>query len=127
MEKVVVFGASPTPWRFAYKCVRMLDDHGYEVIPIGKREGQIGDIPILTDQPDLDNVHTITLYLNERHSSEISSYILSLKPERIIFNPGAENPELEKLARANGIETIKACTLVMLSTKSFAPETNDSR
>ena len=126
MDKVVVLGASPTPWRFAYKCVKMLEDHGYEVIPLGKREGVIGDIPIRTDKPDLENVHTITIYLNSRHSNDIASYILSLNPKRIIFNPGAENDELQGLAVANGIEVINACTLVMLSTKSFAMKEKES-
>jgi hypothetical protein len=125
MKKVVVLGASPTPWRFAYKCVRMLDDHGYNVIPIGKRKGDINDIPIITDQPQIDDVDTITLYLNPRHSDEVTSYILSLQPRRIIFNPGAENQKLEKLANANNIETINACTLVMLSTGSFEDKTEN--
>jgi hypothetical protein len=42
-----------------------------------------------------------------------------LKPERIIFNPGAENPELEALADQAGIKVLEACTLVMLNTRQF--------
>jgi len=38
-----------------------------------------------------------------------------LSPKRIIFNPGTENQELKKLAEAQGIECLEACTLVMLS------------
>ena len=119
MKKVVVFGASPTPWRYAYKCVRMLDDHGYEVIPIGKRQGAIHGIKIHTDQMKIEDVDTITLYLNAQHSSEIQEYIFSLNPKRIIFNPGAENPKLADAAIQQGIEIINACTLVMLSTGTF--------
>lgn len=122
MKKVVVIGASPTPSRYAYKCVRMLDDHGYSVIPIGKQKGKINDIPIQIDQPEIENVDTITLYLNPKHSDEITPYIFSLNPRRIIFNPGAENPRLEKLANEKGIKTTNMCTLVMLSTGAFEDE-----
>ena len=47
------------------------------------------------------------------------SYIISLQPKRIIFNPGTENSEFEKLALQNNIEVIEACTLVMLSTNQY--------
>ncbi len=46
-------------------------------------------------------------------------YLLSLRPRRIIFNPGAENPELKKKAEALGIETEEACTLVLLATDQY--------
>jgi hypothetical protein len=42
-----------------------------------------------------------------------------LHPKRIIFNPGAENAELEKLATDNGIKPMEACTLVLLSTGQY--------
>jgi len=44
---------------------------------------------------------------------------MSLHPKRIIFNPGAENEELTKMAAQQGIQAIEACTLVMLSTGQF--------
>jgi hypothetical protein len=45
--------------------------------------------------------------------------IIDLKPRRIIFNPGTENPILNSLATEKGIETIEACTLVMLKTGQY--------
>ncbi|MGF6846174.1 hypothetical protein QFZ51_001409 [Chitinophaga sp. W3I9] len=44
---------------------------------------------------------------------------MQLQPRRIIFNPGAENPELEDIAREHNIQPVEACTLVMLSTGQF--------
>ncbi len=44
----------------------------------------------------------------------MNDYILSLKPKRIIFNPGTENIILKNLAEAQGITTEDACTLVLL-------------
>ena len=81
---------------------------------IGKRAGQIGSVEIKTDHLPVDNVHTVTLYLNPQNQLEYYDYILSLRPRRIIFNPGTENSELAKQAAQNGIETVEGCTLVML-------------
>jgi hypothetical protein len=44
---------------------------------------------------------------------------VSLKPKRIIFNPGTENSELIAIAQTNGIETEIACTLVLLSINQY--------
>ena len=44
---------------------------------------------------------------------------MELKPKRIIFNPGTENEELSKMAQSNGIETLEACTLVLLGTGQY--------
>ena len=74
---------------------------------------------LIKDKIALNDIDTVTLYLNNKHQQEYHDYILSLKPKRIIFNPGAENPELEKLAEENGIKTMEACTLVLLSTGQF--------
>jgi hypothetical protein len=43
---------------------------------------------------------------------------LTLKPNRIIFNPGAENQDFARKAKANGADVLNACNLVMLSTGS---------
>jgi hypothetical protein len=59
------------------------------------------------------------MYLNPSHQVEYYPAILKARPRRIIFNPGAENPELEQLARQEGIQPQNACTLVLLSTGQF--------
>jgi len=93
-------------------------DHGHEVIPVSIKKGEIEGRTILNirDKPEIDNLDTLTLYINRFNQFEWYDYLIALKPKRIIFNPGAENLELNNLARENGIETIEACTLVMLHT-----------
>lgn len=122
MKKVLVIGASPQPWRYAYKAVRMLQDYKYEVIALGKTSDRIGKTFIHTKREPWTDIHTITLYLNPKNSAEMQDYILQLAPKRLIINPGAENPELEEAARKEGIEVMRACTLVMLSTGAFEPK-----
>ncbi|RBL92737.1 CoA-binding protein [Chitinophaga flava] len=115
----VVLGASPNPERYSNMAVNRLTDKGHPVVAIGKKSAVIGDIPIVTDHPPLEHVDTVTMYLNPGLQKEYYDYILQLRPRRIIFNPGAENEELEELARKNNIQPLEACTLVLLSTGQF--------
>ncbi len=116
----VVLGASANPQRYSHLAVQRLTAHGHPVIAIGNKPGEIDGTPIQITPPVTDDtVDTVTLYLNPTHQEEYYNYILSLKPKRIIFNPGAENKEFYGLAQANGIEAVEACTLVLLSTGQF--------
>jgi predicted CoA-binding protein len=115
MKKTLVLGASPNPTRYSFTAVRTLKSQGHTAIPVGIKEGNIAGIEIEKGQPDHEGVHTITLYLNPKRQQQYYDYILSLRPKRIIFNPGTENPELMQIARDNGIEVEVACTLVMLA------------
>ena len=118
-KKTIVLGASENPARYSYLAVNRLAAHNHPVVAIGKREGKIGDTTILKEHPLIENVDTVTLYLNEHNQKEYYGYIFSLHPKRIIFNPGAENDELAEMAAAKGIQTIEACTLVLLSTGQY--------
>ncbi len=118
-KRTVVLGASPNPHRFAYTAVVRLLENGHTPIPIGKNSGFIGDLPVLTEYPELENIDTVSVYLNRENQKDLYDYILGLNPNRIIFNPGAENEELSKMAENRGIEVLNACTLVMLVTGLF--------
>ena len=120
MKKTIILGASPKPSRYSHLAVLQLLDKGYEVIPIGNRKkASIKDLDILNGQPPVEDVHTITLYINPSIQKDYYDYILSLHPQRIIFNPGTVNPELIQLAKEKGIHVEIACTLVMLSTGQY--------
>lgn len=99
--------------------VRSLLDYGFPVVAIGRRSGWIADIPVSKDLIYDGDIHTVTLYMNASNQSEFLQYILDLYPQRIIFNPGTENPALERAAREKNIETVHGCTLVMLSTGQY--------
>lgn len=113
--KTLVFGASLKPYRYSHRAVKILNLHGHEVLPLGMKAGEIDGIEILTGTPEISKIHTVTMYVNASRQVEFYKYLLSLKPKRIIFNPGAENSELTKLARTQGIYCENACTLVLLS------------
>lgn len=118
-KKTLVLGATTRPTRYAYLATTRLQEHNIEVVPVGIREGEINGDQILLGQPEVENIHTVTLYLNPQRQEAYYDYILGLKPKRIIFNPGTENAKLSMLAREQGIETVVGCTLVMLSLKNY--------
>ncbi len=119
-KKTMVLGASDNPTRYAFTAVHQLLQKGHEVVPVGYRSGEIGGIPILTQPPnDVDDIDTVTLYLNPQRQQAYYDYLLALKPRRIIFNPGTVNSDLITQAKAAGIEAEVACTLVLLSTDQY--------
>ncbi|MDZ4795630.1 MAG: CoA-binding protein [Bacteroidota bacterium] len=118
-KKTLVLGASDNPSRYSYLAVQRLRSHGHPVVAVGRKHAKVGDVTVETDKKQFDHINTVTLYLNPLHQQEYYDYILSLHPKRIIFNPGAENEELVSLASQQGIETLEACTLVMLSTNQY--------
>jgi uncharacterized protein len=118
-KKTLVLGASDNPSRYSYLAIQRLRNLDHPVVAIGRKNTKVADVNITKDKEPITGVDTVTLYLNPMHQREYYDYILSLKPKRIIFNPGAENDELVELARERNINTMEACTLVLLSTGQY--------
>jgi predicted CoA-binding protein len=118
-KKTLVLGASANPSRYSYLAVNQLRAKGHDVIAIGKHTGKVSDVDVTSEKKPIEDLDTITLYLNANNQKAYYDYILSLKPKRIIFNPGAENPELATLAKEKNIIPQQACTLVLLSTGQY--------
>lgn len=116
-EKIVVLGASQNPARTSYMATRYLHNKGFSLFAIANRKGKIENIE-LHDDSELAAEHqadTITVFLQPDRQRKYYDYILSLKPRRIIFNPGTENPELEQLAGHHNIQVLSGCTIALLA------------
>lgn len=118
-KKTLVLGASDNPSRYSYLAINRLVRGGHPVVAVGRKNTSVAGVDISKEKKDFPGVDTVTLYLNPSNQKEYYDYIVSLKPKRIIFNPGTENDELDELARKNNIETMEACTLVLLSTGQY--------
>lgn len=121
MKKTVIIGATPNPSRYAYLAANMLTEYRHEIAPVGIQTGTVAghNIEDLRKRPAIEGVDTVTMYIGTRNQPEWYDYILSLKPKRIIFNPGTENEEFEKMAEEKGIEATEACTLVLLRSGQY--------
>lgn len=115
----MVLIASPKEDRYSNKAVVSLIENSVPVLPFGRRPGQISGVAIETERIHFNDIHTISLYLNPFNQVPFYDYIASLKPKRVIFNPGTENKELQDLLDSHSIYWEEACTLVMLATKQY--------
>jgi predicted CoA-binding protein len=120
MYRVAVVGASAKPTRYSYRALKALQTHGFTGIPVSRRGDDIlglkgyarlGEVP-----PPVD---TVTMYVSAERQGPIIQDILAVKPRRVIFNPGAENPDAYDFLRAQAIGIEEACTLVLLATGQF--------
>jgi len=114
-KKTLVLGASPNPVRFSHKAVKSLLRNEEEVVAVGFREGLIVEEEIMTGTPPIEGVHTVSIYIGSSRQAEYYDYIFSLKPKRVIFNPGTVNPEFMGKLKQAGIEPVSECMLVMLN------------
>ncbi|MFO7256163.1 MAG: CoA-binding protein [Bacteroidota bacterium] len=121
VKKTVVVGASPNRGRYAWIASEMLQEYGHPIVPLGIRSGEIAGESIIDirTRPEIPDVDTVTLYLAPPNQQQWYDYLISLKPKRIIFNPGTENPEFVRRAREAGIETVEACTMVLLRSRQY--------
>ncbi|SKB94632.1 CoA-binding protein [Daejeonella lutea] len=119
MKKTLILGATDNPSRYANLAASRLVAHGHPIVNIGIKQGEAAGVEIEKAGEVYNDIDTVTLYVGPQNQPEYYDYIIKTKPKRIIFNPGTENEELEDLAEENGIETLHACTLVMLSTRQY--------
>lgn len=118
-KKTLVMGASENVQRYSNMAIRKLQQFDHEVIAFGIRGGAVNGIEIEKLPIHTSGIDTVTLYLNPKKQVSYYDYIISLKPNRVIFNPGTENPDLYKLLTENNIAFEEACTLVLLNTKQY--------
>jgi hypothetical protein len=119
-QTVAILGASADTGRYAFKAQRLLKEQGHRVVPVNPRGGVIDGETVCDSLAAIDTaVDTLTVYLRPSQSATYATQILALRPGRVIFNPGTENPALAAQLEAAGIPCEDACTLVLLRTGQF--------
>lgn len=117
---VAVLGASNNPERYSYKAVVMLKEHGHIPYPVHPSRRPVAEVNAVASLSELPKpIDTLTMYVGPEISTKLRDEIIALAPRRVIFNPGAENAELQLDLRKAGIEVTEACTLVLLRTGQF--------
>ena len=117
---VAVLGASNRPERYSFQAVKLLAEKGHAVCPVHPALATIDGVPVFKQLGDIRvPLHTLTVYVGPERSTALAAAILAVRPQRVIFNPGAENPALAQQLQAAGIQVENACTLVLLRTGQF--------
>lgn len=121
-ETVVLLGASDKLERYSNQALRLLLEHGHAVIPVHPALKTVEGLSVaagLGDISSAEKIDTLTVYVSPTVSAKLGDAMVALKPGRVIFNPGAENPELAEQLEANDIPVEEACTLVLIRTGQF--------
>lgn len=119
-ERVMIIGASDKPERYSHQAFLLLREHGYEAIPVHPRLESIEGVPVIHDiAAAVKPIDTVTMYVGPQISAGLGDRLVALKPRRVIFNPGSENPCLQEKLHAAGIAVEEACTLVLLRTGQY--------
>lgn len=120
-KKTVIIGATPNTTRYAYMAAERLANAHIKFVPIGIKQGEVLGETILpiNEKPMVEDVHTVTMYIGPQNQPEWYDYILSLKPKRVLFNPGTENETFQEMIRKESIEVVEGCTLVMLGVGTY--------
>jgi predicted CoA-binding protein len=119
MKTTLLLGASINKLKYSYLAIIKLLYFGNQVIAIGNVKGEVNGVEIISEKKKFSNIHTVTLYLNSKIQKEYYDYIISLRPKRVIFNPGTENPEFYQILKENNIGFEEACTLTLLATNQY--------
>jgi predicted CoA-binding protein len=118
-KKTLVLGASDNPERYSFLAIYRLRENKHPVVAFGKRTTIVEDVPVQTEISPVQDLDTVTIYLNPNNQKSYYDFVLEQHPRRVIFNPGAENPEFEQILTDHGIQVMEACTLVLLATGQF--------
>ena len=98
---------------------KRLAEKGIDAVAFGRVGGTAYGIQITPNLEEIQTINTVSLYMNPERQKAFYQSIIRLKPERVIFNPGTENPEFYPLLREAGINVEEACTLVLLGTGTY--------
>ncbi|WP_320044172.1 CoA-binding protein [uncultured Desulfobacter sp.] len=119
-ETVAVVGASPLKDRYSNKAQTMLEEYGHLPVPVAPKHETIEGKTVyhaLSDIPQ--TIDTVTMYLGPTRQDKVIEQILNIKPKRVIFNPGTENPQAYERLKSAEIKVQEACTLVLLKTDQY--------
>lgn len=118
---VAVVGASRKPERYSYKAVMMLREEGHQPYPVHPLLAAIEGVPVFASLSRIPvPLDVVTLYIGPANQVQVAEEMIQCRPRRVIFNPGTENPALIERLHDARIETLNACTLVLLRTGQFA-------
>ena len=118
--QTLILGASDKPDRYSNKAMKMLLARGHTVVLVHPTLKMIDSMVVYPSIKDVQTaIDTVTVYVSAAISSELAEDLIRLAPRRVIFNPGGENPGLLRVLKSKGIQTVEACTLVLLQTNQY--------
>ena len=117
----LVLGASLKTYRYSHQAILRLHLSAVPTYAFGLKTGRVGDVTIQTSIEEFvdSSIHTFSLYLGPDRQTDLLQWVKMIKPQRIIFNPGTENPSIYHALAKEGVQCEEACTLVLLASNQY--------
>ena len=117
---VAILGASSNLERYSNKAQLRLMEEGHTVYPVSRKDEQIAGVKAYPNLESIfEQIDTLTIYVRPSILENMVDEVIDLNPRRVIFNPGTEDPDVQKVIAKAGIHVQVACTLVLLNTNQF--------
>ncbi|MCX6818467.1 MAG: CoA-binding protein [Candidatus Aenigmarchaeota archaeon] len=115
-KRVAIIGASNNRNSVSNKAIRAFLDESFDVYPINPKETKIEGRVVYRDVSQIeDGVDIASIYISpEKQDKKLANSLRKAKTKLVIFNPGTENPKLEKQLIQYGLEVKKECSIVGL-------------
>ena len=116
MPKIVaVIGASSNRQKFGNKALRAFERQGYTVIPINPNEAEIEGHKTYATVLDVpDAIDLATVYVPPHVGLKIMDQLAEKGVPEVWLNPGADGADVVARARALGLKTIQACSIIAI-------------
>ena len=113
MKTVAVIGASSNRGKFGNKAVRAFAQQGYTVIPINPNEREIEGYKAYASVLDVPGpIDMATVYVPGAIGLKVLDDLAKKGVGEVWLNPGADDDPVVERARALGLKTVIACSVI---------------
>jgi len=113
MLTVAVIGASSDRQKFGNKALRAFRDRGYTVVPINPKEPEVEGEKSYASVLDVPgDVDMATFYVAPAVGLKIVEEVAKKGIPEVWLNPGADGPQVVERAKALGLKTVVACSIL---------------
>jgi uncharacterized protein len=113
MKTVAVIGASSNRSKYGNKALRAFAKQGYTVLPINPHEAEIEGHKTYASVLDVPGpIDMATIYVPGQIGVRIMDDLAKKGVPEVWLNPGADEDEVVARARALGLKTIQACSII---------------
>jgi predicted CoA-binding protein len=112
-KRVAVIGASRERQKFGNKALRAFVNQGYTVFPINPNEREVEGMRTYASVLDVPGeIDMATVYVPPRIGVGIMEELARKGVSEVWLNPGADGDEVIARARALGLRTVQACSIM---------------
>jgi predicted CoA-binding protein len=112
-KRVAVIGASRERQKFGNKALRAFVNQGYTVFPINPNEREVEGMRTYASVLDVPGeIDMATVYVPPHIGVGIMEELARKGVSEVWLNPGADGDEVIARARALGLRTVQACSIM---------------